>query len=167
MARKSARPVTGETPGLWRSLASLYRLMSAERRREFYLVFSLMIAGAVAELAAIGAVLPFLILLASPGHLGHFLWLGRLIDFSVRQAIATLGGPHDVLLDPLALAVDAFDELVLVGNVAPYRFHPFTVGFDFGIAGVHCASMIFLSRGKTHTNRGTLVLRHLSTCSER
>ena len=67
------------------------------------------------------------------------------------------------LLDPLPFAIDAFGELVLIGNVPPYRFHPFTVGFDFGIAGVNCASMILLSRGKTPANCRRLVLRHLST----
>ena len=41
-------------------------MLSPRRRRQFYLVLALMIAGAFAELATIGAVLPFLSLLADP-----------------------------------------------------------------------------------------------------
>lgn len=48
------------------SIARLYRFMSPERRKQFALVVALMLAGAIAELATIGAVLPFLTLLADP-----------------------------------------------------------------------------------------------------
>jgi ABC-type multidrug transport system fused ATPase/permease subunit len=66
--------------GLWRSMTRLYRLLSAHRRRQFYFVMFLMLLGALGELAALGAVLPFLTLLASPGHWGHFAWLGHVVD---------------------------------------------------------------------------------------
>src|SRR6266446_6362874 len=66
-------------------------------------------------------------------------------------------------VDALPFSYRRFNEVILAGSVPPYRFHPFTVGFDFGIAGVHSASTILLSRGKTPANRRTFVLRHLST----
>jgi ABC-type multidrug transport system fused ATPase/permease subunit len=47
-------------------MRELYSMLSPRRRRQFYLVLGLMIAGAFAELATIGAVLPFLSLLADP-----------------------------------------------------------------------------------------------------
>ena len=56
--------------GVLRGLAQLYRALTHSRRRQLFLVLALMIAGAVAELATIGAVLPFLTFLARPGSLG-------------------------------------------------------------------------------------------------
>src|SRR5438067_6021282 len=47
-------------------MRELYSMLSPRRRRQLYLVLCLMIAGAFAELATIGAVLPFLSLLADP-----------------------------------------------------------------------------------------------------
>lgn len=51
---------------MWRGLRELYAIMPAARRRQFYFVLVLMFGGAIAELATIGAVLPFLSLLADP-----------------------------------------------------------------------------------------------------
>jgi ABC-type multidrug transport system fused ATPase/permease subunit len=53
------------TTSLWSGLKAVYAHISPRRRRQFYLVQLLMIAGALAELATIGAVIPFLTLLAS------------------------------------------------------------------------------------------------------
>ena len=64
--------------GLWASMTKLHRVMSPERRRQFYFVLALMIVGAFAELATIGAVLPFLTLLADPASLERFAWADRL-----------------------------------------------------------------------------------------
>src|SRR5688572_31727156 len=41
-------------------------MMSASRRRQFYATLVLMVLGAVAELATIGAALPFLAILSDP-----------------------------------------------------------------------------------------------------
>jgi len=58
---------TAETQdSLWTSLRKLYAAISAERRRQFYFVIGLMLIAAFAELATIGAVVPFLSLLANP-----------------------------------------------------------------------------------------------------
>jgi ABC-type multidrug transport system fused ATPase/permease subunit len=57
--------------GFWSGLDQLYRALPPRRRRQLYLVIALMLAGAVAELATIGAVLPFLSLLADPTRLDH------------------------------------------------------------------------------------------------
>jgi ATP-binding cassette subfamily B protein len=59
----------GQKFGLRAGFKEIYDRMSPQRRRQFFLVLLLMLAGAVAELATIGAVIPFLALLAkSPGE---------------------------------------------------------------------------------------------------
>ena len=84
---------------LWASLGQLYAFMPAERRRNFYAVLLLMIVGAILELATIGAVLPFLALLADQSRLSYFPWLSDLF--------AALGanGPHDRLIAASGLFV--------------------------------------------------------------
>src|SRR5437764_14263090 len=57
--------------GFWSGLKQLYRALPVRRRHQLYLVIALMLAGAIAELATIGAVLPFLSLLADPSRLDH------------------------------------------------------------------------------------------------
>ncbi len=57
--------------GFWSGLRQLYRMLSPHRRRQFYVVVILMVAGAFAELATIGAIIPFLSLLADPHRLQH------------------------------------------------------------------------------------------------
>jgi ABC-type multidrug transport system fused ATPase/permease subunit len=52
-------------------MRELYRTLSPGRRRQFYFVAALTLAGAFAELATIGAVLPFLSLLADPQRFSH------------------------------------------------------------------------------------------------
>lgn len=49
-------------------MIELYRAMLPARRRQFYAVIGLMLLGAFAELAAVGAVVPFLSLLADPSR---------------------------------------------------------------------------------------------------
>jgi ABC-type multidrug transport system fused ATPase/permease subunit len=65
---------------VWSALRQLYHFMSPRRRREFYLVLVLMLVGALAELVAIGAVLPFLSLLADPTKLQQMPWLLHLFN---------------------------------------------------------------------------------------
>ncbi|MCL6678050.1 ABC transporter ATP-binding protein/permease [Sphingomonas sp. RG327] len=60
---------------LWRDLGQIYAEMSAARRRQFYSLIVLMCVGAVAELATIGSVVPFLSLLANPGAVHGISWL--------------------------------------------------------------------------------------------
>ena len=51
-------------PALWTSLREVYAFLSPGRKRHLYLLFALMILGAVAELATLGSLFPFLSLLA-------------------------------------------------------------------------------------------------------
>lgn len=65
--RVTARPErsSGNGETLLSGLRAVYRHMSRQRRRQFLYVLLLMLAGAVAELATIGAVIPFIALLAN------------------------------------------------------------------------------------------------------
>lgn len=59
-------------PGVWAALAQILRQTSPKRRRHLYLSLVLMFVGAGAELLTIGAILPFLALLANPNSIQHF-----------------------------------------------------------------------------------------------
>ncbi|NUR45125.1 MAG: ABC transporter ATP-binding protein [Sphingomonas sp.] len=51
-------------PALWTSLPEVYAFLSPRRKRHLYLLLALMILGALAELATLGSLFPFLSLLA-------------------------------------------------------------------------------------------------------
>lgn len=73
---------------LTEGLRQLYRAMPAARRAKFYLVLALMLLGAVAELLAIGAIVPFLALLADQRLIEQLPWLAgafESIGASTRQ----------------------------------------------------------------------------------
>ena len=62
-------------PPFWTLLPELYSYLSPARRRHLYLLVALMVTGAVAELATLGSLLPFLSLLAGveqPARLHSF-----------------------------------------------------------------------------------------------
>ena len=50
---------------IWKELARLYEAAPRKRRRQFYALLALMLVGTLAELATIGAVVPFIASLAS------------------------------------------------------------------------------------------------------
>ena len=59
---------TRRTIGVGGALAALYRLLSPRRRRHFHFTLLLMVVGAAAELVTLGAVIPFLALVANPAE---------------------------------------------------------------------------------------------------
>ena len=65
--------------GFLADLRQLYGFMSPARRRKFLALLALMFVCAVAELATIGAVVPFLSLLASSGQL-HLGWVTEVFE---------------------------------------------------------------------------------------
>src|SRR5687768_13819029 len=72
--------LTEQRHGLAAELRQLYDFMSPARRRNFLAVLALMLLSAVAELAAIGAVVPFLSLLAAQGEQPHLPWISGLLE---------------------------------------------------------------------------------------
>jgi ATP-binding cassette subfamily B protein len=90
------------------ALLSLYRALSARRRRQLVLTLGVMLAGAFAELATIGAVLPFLAFLtrggraAMPGAAAR--WLGLLgIDSIYSASLFLIAGAVASAIVRLAL----------------------------------------------------------------
>ena len=61
------------------ALAALYRRLPARRRRQMWATIALMLVGALAEVASVGSVLPFLAVLTNPGKLGAVPVVGGLI----------------------------------------------------------------------------------------
>jgi ABC-type multidrug transport system fused ATPase/permease subunit len=81
--------------GLPSALSRLYRHFSRRRRVQLVLILALMLAGALAELMTIGAVLPFLALIANPARAADMPLFGNLF--------ARLGWRGDDLLLPATL----------------------------------------------------------------
>ena len=130
-------------PPFWSVLPELYSYLSPQRRRHLYLLVVLMVLGAVAELATLGSLLPFLSLLAGveqPTRLHSFtaffaaagartpseqIWVAA----SVFAAIALLAGAIRVALNWSTqmftsllgheLSVDVQRRILL----QPYAFH--------------------------------------------
>ena len=61
-----ALPATGPTAGLAALLARLWGHLGPRRRRQFILLMALVLLSAIAEVVSLGAVLPFLTVLAAP-----------------------------------------------------------------------------------------------------
>lgn len=75
--------------------------MSQRRRRQFFLVLALMIAGAVAEVITIGAVFPLLAILTDPSRINDLpLLMQVLMYFGARQ-------PSEILLSVVAFFISA------------------------------------------------------------
>ncbi|HEX8580336.1 MAG TPA: ABC transporter ATP-binding protein [Allosphingosinicella sp.] len=72
--------VAHEHVSVWSALRQLFDFMPAGRRKQFYFVLSLLMLGAFAELLAIGAVLPFLSLLADPTKIERIPWIMSLFE---------------------------------------------------------------------------------------
>lgn len=93
-------------PRLLANIAELLEHLSGQRRRELYLLLALMFAGAVAEIASIGAVLPFLTLLV--GHSAG----GAVASFTV----VTSQLAHDAGVDPIVGATALFVVVALAAG---------------------------------------------------
>ena len=115
--------------GFWSGLGQLYRMLSPHRRRQFYLVIGLMVAGAFAELATIGAIIPFLSLLADPHHIEHLPLITAAFDAvgatSDRQRLIAATG----LFIVLALVAGAV-RLQLAWSSQNFVFR---LGHDFSV----------------------------------
>lgn len=118
----------GQVPGLWKSLARLYGHLSQRRRRQLGLVIVLMMLGAVAEIATLGAVLPFLALIADPGRAASYPGLQALFGWFGWNRPDDLLVPATLLFATIALGAGVV-RLVLtwVSQKVIYR-----VGFDLG-----------------------------------
>ena len=87
---------------------ALYRTLSPRRRRQLAAGCALMLAGALAELVTIGAVLPFLALIAAPGRVGLSPGIMRWVDLVGGDPILAAS----LLLAAAAIAAAGFRLLL-------------------------------------------------------
>jgi ATP-binding cassette subfamily B protein len=110
------------------TVRAFYRTMSRGRRRQLRLVLLTMLLGALAEMVTIGAVLPFLALLADPARAAH------LPGFRLFEAMAGGGGSGDLVTRAtlfLVAAVVASAAMRLLMVWASNRF-VFALGHEIG-----------------------------------
>jgi len=72
--------VDGKPMRFWRSLVQLYGIIEPGRRREVWVLVLLTAAGAFTEVVTIGAVVPFLALLANSSSSQHIAWIEPVFD---------------------------------------------------------------------------------------
>ncbi len=111
-----------QDPTLLESLRRLYGHLSRRRRWQLLLVLALMLVGALAEVATLGAVLPFLALIADPGRAASFpalQWLFGVLGWDRPGEILV---PATILFAAIALGA-AVVRLVLawVSQKVVYR----------------------------------------------
>ncbi|HET9810296.1 MAG TPA: ABC transporter ATP-binding protein, partial [Sphingomicrobium sp.] len=80
-SKSSKRAAPGTEIPLRAGLGEIYRQLSQPRRRQFQLLLVLMVLGAFAELATIGAVVPFLAILVDSSGGAGLTAIDRLFDF--------------------------------------------------------------------------------------
>jgi ABC-type multidrug transport system fused ATPase/permease subunit len=141
--------VEGENPaGLWSGLRELYAGMSPSRRRQFYFVLVMMVAGAFAELATIGAVLPFLALLADPHRIDHVP--------ALAAAFTAVGAISDH--QRLVAATVLFVLLAVVAAIVRLKLSWTTQNFVFGLGhevSVEIQRRLLLQPYTFHINHNT------------
>ncbi len=115
-------------------MLAFYRTLSPERRRRLFLVMAATAAGTLAELAAIGAVLPFITLLADPGR------AAQLPGWDLFAALVGGGSPA-------ALARKATFLLIAAAlTAAAARLVILRLTLDFGQMAAHDISLGIFSR---------------------
>jgi ATP-binding cassette, subfamily B, bacterial PglK len=111
------------------ALSFIFQRMSSRDRRHFYATVALMLLGAVAEVMAIGAVLPFLASMSGGAGGNGAAGLDRLADLA---AIGASGPP--VLLATLALvALTVAAAIIRLGLAWATQSFVFRVGHDVGV----------------------------------
>jgi ABC-type multidrug transport system fused ATPase/permease subunit len=122
------QPQQPKISSLLRDLLQLWAQLPARRRWQLHLVILMMLGGALAEVMTLGAVLPFLVLMAAPERAPAFPWLMSLLAQLGWQDVRDFVTPAAILFATTALAAGAFRlALVYVGYQVIHR-----VGFDIG-----------------------------------
>lgn len=111
-------PPSAARDSFWSELRQLYALSSSQRRRQFAFLLCLMLAGTLAELATIGAVLPFIASLE--GQSGGSGFVARIPGLSAAG-------------DPVVAATGLFVALVLLAGAIRMRLAWSTRHFVTGL----------------------------------
>lgn len=111
------------------SLATLYRLMSPARRRQFHLVAFLMPLAGLAEMVTLGAVVPFVALLVDRSSIRGMPWMLDLLDRVGPANRTELIWAASLLLGAAAL-ISAGLRLLLARNSQRFAF---TLGHELAV----------------------------------
>ena len=136
--------------GFWIGLRELYDHLTARRKRQLNVVLLLMLLGALAELATIGAIIPFLSLLAGQEQSPHLEWL--------TETTAWLG---DGAGERLTAATAMLVILILAAGAVRLRLTWSTQSFVFGLGhdlSVDIQRRILLQPYSFHVDQNTSVL---------
>ena len=112
-----------------RALYQIYGHLSRRRRVQLCLLMALMLGGALAELVTIGAVLPFLALLADPAQAASYPALGAAFEYLGWSEARGLLLPVTVVF---ASAASAAGAIRVTLAWASYKF-VFKLGHDLGV----------------------------------
>jgi ABC-type multidrug transport system fused ATPase/permease subunit len=115
--------------GFWNESRELFGLLPKGQRRQFFRVLLLMIVGGFAELATIGAVIPFLSLLAYPSSLDRFPLAAGALD-----AVATAtGGNRLIVATILFVGVAALAAIARLRLAWSSQNFTFSVGHELAV----------------------------------
>jgi ABC-type multidrug transport system fused ATPase/permease subunit len=118
-----------KSPPLLQSIQRLYGHLSRRRRTQLAGLLGLMLVGAVAELVTIGAVLPFLALMADSGKALEYPFLQRLFSMLGWQDMHSILLPATLLFATVAVASGAIRMLLFwVSSKVTYG-----IGYDLGV----------------------------------
>lgn len=106
------------------AMRRLFAVMSPARRRQFYGLLALMLAGAVAEFATVASVVPFLAMLADPERAREFPLIG--------PALARFGAQSN--WEMLVAAAALFTSVAIASALVRLRLVWLTHAFVFGFA---------------------------------
>lgn len=121
--------VPNSSNNLFAGFKSLYRHFSVRRRWQLALVTALMLVGAAAELATLGAVLPFLALIAEPGQAVAFPMLQKVFRVLGWTSPDHILVPATLLFVAVVLVASAIRVLLLWVS---HKF-VFRLGHDLGV----------------------------------
>ena len=147
LASVEAAAAPTDSPSLWGGLTNIYGHMSRRRRQQLFAVLILMLAGAIAELATIGAVIPFIALLADTGA-KHHRWL------------SLIPGPHQGN-GPLFTVATAFIVFAVVAGLVRLQLQMSTRNFAFQLGHeltVEIQRRVLLQPYSFHVHRNTSTL---------
>jgi len=133
---------------LWAGLREIHARMSRGRRRQLLVVLLLMVAGAVAELGTIGAVVPLLGLLASAGGGQDRIWI-----FGIPRSLSGL--------DPLLVAASLFILLAVAAGLIRLQLARSSRRFVFGLGhelAVEIQRRVLLQPFSFHDHRNSSAL---------
>ena len=128
MTQSPRAPGRSHSNRLGQVVRRLWRALSPHRRRQLFLVLALMVAGALAEVMTLGAIIPFLTVVADSGGIADYRLVTAVTDlFGLTNRADLL--PAFTVIFAAAAVVAGVIRIVLTWASNKYVF---MVGYDLG-----------------------------------